>query len=176
MEKFQKLFYRRYYILFAFLICGLITAIALLSSLLINNTNTSQCEIYDCSWINTTSDSTQESTIIITYNSHVTNDISFETNPNTALNSTITSLSTSLGVLTRNLYGDTCTEHEQCAISKQLFCEYEFDLNEKHCFCETTHFWNNNTQQCGEKILHFYFGIYYFDFCLERKKTENEGK
>lgn len=47
------------------------------------------------------------------------------------------------------LYGDNCSKHEECTLSKYLYCQYEFDLNQKHCFCETTYFWNKITQQCG---------------------------
>ena len=54
----------------------------------------------------------------------------------------------------RNLfYGAKCINHEDCALSRNLFCEYEYDLNEKHCLCETTFFWNKNTQQCGKVFV-----------------------
>jgi hypothetical protein len=134
----------------SFVTLCLIAAIALLSSLLINNKNIDQCSISDCSWINSTTYSNIESPTTTTYNLNITNEMSFSTNWNTSLNSIITSTSTSTIALGRNLlYGDNCTEHEECTLSKNLFCEYEFDLNQKHCFCETTHFWNSNTQECG---------------------------
>ncbi len=132
-----------------FLISCLIAAIALLSSLLIGKINIEQCPIYDCSWINATTHSNIGSTTTL-YNLNVTGEISFPTNWNTSLSSVATSISTSTTTVGRNLlYGDNCTEHEECTLTKHLFCEYEFDLNQKHCFCETTYFWNNNTQQCG---------------------------
>ncbi len=130
-----------------FLTLCLITAIALLSVLLTDKTNIEQCPIYDCSWINSTTYSNIGSTTT-SYNLNMTSEISFPTNWNSSLSSITTSTSTP--ALGRNLlYGDNCTEHEECTLTKNLFCEYEFDLNQKHCFCETTYFWNNNTQQCG---------------------------
>ncbi|CAF4326041.1 unnamed protein product, partial [Adineta steineri] len=103
-------------------------AIALLSSLLINHTNIDQCPIYNCSSIiNTTVYSNISSTTPIL-------------------------TSTSTVAYNRNLlYGTYCNEHEECTLSKNLFCQYEYNLNEKHCFCETTYFWNKYTQQCEPK-------------------------
>jgi hypothetical protein len=140
-----------YCIPLSFLTLCLITAIALLSSLLTSNTNIAQCPIYDCSWINATTNSNIGNTTTTTYNLNMTNEISFSVYYNISLSS-ITTLSTSTSTTTRGrnlLYGADCTEHEECALSKNLFCQYEFDLNEKHCFCETTYFWNKNLQQCG---------------------------
>ncbi|CAF1205385.1 unnamed protein product [Rotaria sordida] len=146
-----KSFNLHYCIPILFLTLCLIIAIGLLSSLLTHNTNIQQCPIYDCSWINTTIDSTIRSTTT-SYNFNITSEISFVPNWNTSLSSIITSTSTSTIIVDRNLlYGDNCTEHEQCTLSKNLFCQYEFDLNQKHCFCETTYFWNKNTQQCEPK-------------------------
>ncbi|CAF1164244.1 unnamed protein product, partial [Didymodactylos carnosus] len=34
------------------------------------------------------------------------------------------------------LYGENCTEHEECQLAKHLFCELEFDPVQKHCYCE----------------------------------------
>jgi hypothetical protein len=98
--------------------------------------------------MNTTTDSNTGSTTT-SFNFNTTNEVSYPTNWNT-LSSISTSISTSTVALGRNLlYGDNCTEHEECTLTKNLFCEYEFDVNQKHCFCETTYFWNKNTQQCG---------------------------
>lgn len=139
-----------YYIPLLFLILCLITAIALLASLLTNKTTIiEQCPIYDCSWINSMTYSNIENTTTL-YNSNITSEISFPINWNTSLSSiTILTSTTAITVGRNLLYGDNCTEHEECTLTKNLFCEYEFDLKQKHCFCETTYFWNNNTQQCG---------------------------
>ena len=95
--------------------------------------------------MNTTIDSNPGS-ITTSSSSSITNEISLSTNWNT----TLSSISPSTVTLGKNLlYGDNCTEHEECTLSKYLFCEYEFDLNSKNCFCETSYFWNKNTQQCG---------------------------
>ncbi|CAF4706257.1 unnamed protein product [Rotaria sp. Silwood2] len=82
-----KSFNLHYRILVLFLILCLIAAIALLSSLLIHNTNIKQCPIYDCSWMNTTIDSTIESTTT-SYNFNITNEISFVPNWNTSISLT----------------------------------------------------------------------------------------
>ncbi|CAF3426673.1 unnamed protein product [Rotaria socialis] len=133
----------------SFLILCLIAAIALLSSLVTNTTSIEQCPIYDCSLMNTTTYSTI-SNMTTSYNLNISNDISFVTNWNTSISSTVTSTSTT--ILDRNLvYGDNCIDYEQCTLSKHLLCQYEFDLNQKHCFCETTYFWNKKTQQCEPK-------------------------
>ncbi|CAF0981751.1 unnamed protein product [Adineta steineri] len=127
-SKQKKTFNLRYYIPLIFLILCLAVAIALLSSLLINHTNIEQCPIYNCSSIiNTTVYSNISST---------------------------TSILTSTSTITYNrnlLYGAYCNEHEECTLSKNLFCQYEYNLNEKYCFCETTYFWNKYTQQCEPK-------------------------
>jgi hypothetical protein len=139
-----------YCIPLSFLILCLIAAIALLSSLLTSNTNIAKCPIYDCSWINATTYSNIGNTTT-TYELNMTNEMSFSVYDNISLSS-ITTVPTSTSTTTRGrnlLYGADCIEHEECALSKNLFCEYEFDLNQKHCFCETTYFWNKNIQQCG---------------------------
>jgi len=137
-----------YCIPLSFLTLCLIAAIALLSSLLTSNTNIAQCPIYDCSWMNVTNIGNTTTT---TNNLNMTNEISFSVYYNISLSS-ISTVLTSTSTTTRGrdlLYGADCIEHEECALSKNLFCEYEFDLTEKRCFCETTYFWNKNIQQCG---------------------------
>ncbi len=114
-----------------------------------NTTNIEQCPIYDCSWTNTTIYSSIGSTTASS-NLNITSGISFSTSSNPSLSSNTVSTSASTTTLGKQLlYGDNCSEHEECTLSKHLFCQYEFDLNQKHCFCETTYFWNKNTQQCG---------------------------
>jgi hypothetical protein len=88
----------------------------------------------------------------------MTSNISFTINLNTLMSSITTPTSINSTTLGRNLlYGDNCTEHEECTLTKNLFCEYEFDFNQKHCFCETTYFWNKNSEQCGENLSYLFF-------------------
>ncbi|UJR30285.1 hypothetical protein I4U23_017823 [Adineta vaga] len=138
----KKTFYLVYCLPFSFVTLCFIIAIALLSSLLTSNT---QCPIYDCSLMNTST--------TINYDFNITNDLSVSNYWNTSLTSSETSTNPSTTqTLQRNLlYGENCIDHEECDLTKGLFCEYEFDLNQKHCFCETTYFWNRHVQQCERK-------------------------
>ena len=94
--------------------------------------------------------------------------------PSTTTNGNASFSSTTSGLRHDLLYGETCRDHQECHASKQLFCQYEFDANEKHCFCETTHFWNRVEQQCGEMLRCKSIDDVSFR-CLERKKELNEG-
>ena len=110
-------------------------------------------------------------------NLNITGEISFPSNHTTSLSSIITLTSTSTTTLGKNLlYGDNCSIHEECTLSKRLYCEYEFDFIQKHCFCETTYFWNQNTQQCGQIFLFNFSSNYTTFFLLEPKKDVNEGQ
>ena len=111
--------------------------------------NVQQCLIHNCSWINATTYSTTESTTK-SYNTNITSEIFSIISSNQSLSSIMTSTITGTATAKRNLlYGDHCTDHEECLLSRRLFCQYGFDLDQKHCLCETAYFWNKNTQQCG---------------------------
>ena len=101
--------------------------------------------MYDCSAMNIST--------IMTYNSTAT----IEEHWKTSLGSSETSPNPTLMTTSEQnlLYGAKCINHEDCSLSRNLFCEYEYDLNEKHCLCEATFFWNKNIQQCG-KVFFLY--------------------
>lgn len=83
--------------------------------------------------------------------------------------------------LRKRSYGEICVDHDQCTETQYLFCQYEYDPEEKRCYCETSHFWNVSRQRCGMRsmIKSFLFDQTSFEWIiisyLEPKKDINQG-